>query len=127
VTSKASFHLHPTRVRSFRWRSLVLPSDLVIWQSSLGKYSTGLVSRVMWQDAWWLQNLSEIWGLGPQRADTVLLIATTMEPASALVQKQRVKPCSMLPLKYMLNVWVSLFPLAAAAAALLEVLPGELS
>ena len=29
-------------------------------------------------------HLSKTWGLGPQRADAVLLIATTMEPAKRL-------------------------------------------
>jgi hypothetical protein len=43
------------------------------------------------------------------------------------IMKQRVKPGSMLLHKCMLNVWVSLFPLAAAVVVSLEVLPEELS
>jgi 3-oxoacyl-ACP reductase-like protein len=72
-------------------------------------------------------HLSKTQGLGHQRADTVLLNATTIEPAKRLVPKQKVKPIFMLLHKCMLNVWVSLFPLAAAAAVSLEVLPEELS
>ena len=72
-------------------------------------------------------HLSKTWGLGAQRADAMLLIATTVERPSALVPKQRVKPRSMLLRKFMLNMWVSLFhPAALAVAALLEVLPEEL-
>ena len=53
---------------------------------NLGKYLTSLMSRGhWWQNAWWLQyfnvkisSLQEPWGLGSQRANAVLLIATTM-------------------------------------------------
>ena len=76
-----------------------------------------------------VQNLiSPRHGLGPQRVDAVLLIATTVEPAqleSALVLKQTVKPGSVLVHKLMLTVWLSLFPLVAAVP--LEVLPEGLS
>jgi 3-oxoacyl-ACP reductase-like protein len=81
--SKASFHLHPTRVRSFRWRSLVLPSYLVtpaglVSHAIAGKMPGGFnISSAK-------SHLSKTWGLGPQRADAVLLIATTMEPTKRL-------------------------------------------
>jgi hypothetical protein len=51
ATCKASFHLHPTRVRSFHWRKLALPLDLAIPAISA---NIQLVSCCM-QDVWWLQ------------------------------------------------------------------------
>jgi len=58
---------------------------------NLGKYSTGLVSRAIggkMPGGFNISNakahLSKTWGLGPQRADAILLIATTMEPAKRL-------------------------------------------
>ena len=58
---------------------------------NLGKYSTGLVSRAIggkmpggFNISSAKSHLSKTWGLGPQRADAVLLIATTMEPAKRL-------------------------------------------
>ena len=58
---------------------------------NLGKYSTGLVSRAIggkmpggFSISSAKSHLSKTWGLGPQRADAVLLIATTMEPAKRL-------------------------------------------
>ena len=58
---------------------------------NLGKYSTSLVSRAIggkmpggFNISSAKAHLSKTWGLGPQRADVVLLIATTMEPAKRL-------------------------------------------
>ncbi|KAI9439787.1 fatty acid synthase [Lactarius indigo] len=58
---------------------------------NLGKYSTGLVSRAIggkmpggFNISSAKAHLSKTWGLGPQRADAVLLVATTMEPAKRL-------------------------------------------
>jgi fatty acid synthase subunit alpha len=58
---------------------------------NLGKYSTGLMSRAIggkmpggFNISSAKFHLSKTWGLGPQRADAVLLIATTMEPAKRL-------------------------------------------
>jgi 3-oxoacyl-ACP reductase-like protein len=59
--------------------------------SNLGKYSSSLVSRAIGGKMPGGLNissakahLSKTWGLGPQHADAVLLIATTMEPAKCL-------------------------------------------
>src|SRR6267142_610722 len=58
---------------------------------NLGKYSTGLMSRAIggkmpggFNISTAKAHLSKTWGLGPQRADAVLLVATTMEPAKRL-------------------------------------------
>jgi fatty acid synthase subunit alpha len=58
---------------------------------NLGKYSTGLVSRAIggkmpggFNTSSAKAHLLKTWGLGPQRADAVLLVATTMEPAKRL-------------------------------------------
>ena len=58
---------------------------------NLGKYSTSLVSRAIggkmpggFNISSAKAHLSKTWGLGTQRADAVLLIATTMEPAKRL-------------------------------------------
>jgi malonyl CoA-acyl carrier protein transacylase len=58
---------------------------------NLGKYSTGLVSRAIggkmpggFNISSAKTHLSKTWGLGSQRADAVLLVATTMEPAKRL-------------------------------------------
>ena len=58
---------------------------------NLGKCSTGLISCAIsgkmpggFKISSAKSHLSKRWGLGPQRADTVLLIATTMEPAKRL-------------------------------------------
>ncbi|KAJ7456863.1 hypothetical protein B0H11DRAFT_2321206 [Mycena galericulata] len=57
---------------------------------ALGKYTTGLVSRVVggkmpggFNSSAIKAYLSKSWGLGSSRADGVLLLATTMEPAEA--------------------------------------------
>jgi 3-oxoacyl-ACP reductase-like protein len=67
----------------------VLGASLV--SSNPGKYSTGLVSRVIggkmpggFNISSAKSHLSKTWGLGPQRADAVLLIASTMELAKRL-------------------------------------------
>ncbi|KAI0067274.1 fatty acid synthase [Artomyces pyxidatus] len=61
---------------------------------SLGKYTTGLVSRVVGGKMPGGFNLSAIktylaktWGLGPSRADAVLLVGTTMEPPKRLASE----------------------------------------
>ncbi|KAJ3909294.1 fatty acid synthase alpha subunit reductase [Lentinula edodes] len=58
---------------------------------TLGKYTTGLVSRLVggklpggFNSSAVKAHLSKTWGLGPQRADGVLLLGTTMEPAKHL-------------------------------------------
>ncbi|KAF7374647.1 Fatty acid synthase subunit alpha [Mycena sanguinolenta] len=58
---------------------------------TLGKYTTGLVSRVVggkmpggFNSSAIKTYLSKTWGLGSGRADGVLLLATTMEPAKRL-------------------------------------------
>ena len=58
---------------------------------NLGKYTTGLMSRAIggkmpggFNISSAKGHLSKTWGLGPQRADAVLLIATTMEPSKRL-------------------------------------------
>jgi len=58
---------------------------------NLGIYSTTLVSRATggkmpggFNISSAKAHLSKTWGLGPQRADAVLLVATTMEPAKRL-------------------------------------------
>ncbi len=58
---------------------------------NLGKYSTGLVSRAIggkmpggFNISSAKAHLSKTWGLGSQRADAVLLVATTMEPTKRL-------------------------------------------
>lgn len=61
------------------------------FSGNLGKYTTGLVSRLIGGKMPGGFNLSAIksylsksWGLGPQRADGVLLLGTTMEPSKRL-------------------------------------------
>ncbi|KAI0342734.1 fatty acid synthase [Trametopsis cervina] len=61
------------------------------FSGSLGKYSTGLVSRVVggkmpggFNVSAIKAYLSKTWGLGPQRADGVLILGATMEPAKRL-------------------------------------------
>jgi hypothetical protein len=62
---------------SFRWRCCVTPTISA---------NTGLVSRAIggFNISSAKSDLSKTWGLGPQRADAVPLIATTMEPAKRL-------------------------------------------
>lgn len=132
MTSKASFHLHPTRVRSFRWRSLALPSNRGTLAISanilLFSCRVPLVARCLVASIFQAQNL-----VSPRHGvwvpnDAALLIATGMEPARRLgfEAEGKASPSSILLHKYVLNVWVPLFPLASAAVPL-EVLPEELS
>jgi len=58
---------------------------------NLGKYSTGLISCAIggkmsggFNISSAKAHLSKTWGLGPQRADAVLLVATTMEDVKRL-------------------------------------------
>ncbi|TFK33214.1 fatty acid synthase [Crucibulum laeve] len=64
----------------------------------LGKYSTGLVSRLVggkmpggFNASAIKSYLSKSWGLGPSRADGVLLLATTLEPAKRLASEAEAK------------------------------------
>ncbi|KAJ6477506.1 fatty acid synthase, partial [Mycena sanguinolenta] len=65
---------------------------------TLGKYTTGLVSRVVggkmpggFNSSAIKTHLSKTWGLGSGRADGVLLLATTMEPAKRLATEADAK------------------------------------
>ncbi|KAJ3886618.1 hypothetical protein GG344DRAFT_81530 [Lentinula edodes] len=65
---------------------------------TLGKYTTGLVSRLVggklpggFNSSAVKAHLSKTWGLGPQRADGVLLLGTTMEPAKRLGSEAEAK------------------------------------
>ena len=58
---------------------------------NFGKYTSDLVSRMVgskmpggFNMSAIKAHLSKTWGLGPQRADAVLLVGTTMEPAKRL-------------------------------------------
>jgi len=68
------------------------------FSGTLGKYTTGIVSRLIGGKMPGGFNLSAIksylsksWGLGPQRADGVLLLGTTMEPAKRLGSEAEAK------------------------------------
>ena len=68
------------------------------FSGSLGKYTTGLVSRLIGGKMPGGFNLSAIksylsksWGLGPQRADGVLLLGTTTEPPKRLGSEAEAK------------------------------------
>ena len=61
------------------------------YSGSLGKYSSGLISRMVggkmpggFNITSIKAHLSKAWGLGPSRSDGVLLLGTTMEPAKRL-------------------------------------------
>ncbi|KAI0033531.1 fatty acid synthase [Vararia minispora EC-137] len=65
---------------------------------SLGKYTSGLVARVVGSKMPGGFNMSAIkaylaktWGLGPQRADAILLLGTTMEPPKRLASEAEAK------------------------------------
>ncbi|KAF8896473.1 fatty acid synthetase alpha subunit [Infundibulicybe gibba] len=65
---------------------------------SLGKYSTGLVSRLIggkmpggFNVSAMKSHLSKAWGLGPARSDGVLLLATTLEPPKRLASDVEAK------------------------------------
>ncbi|KAF9467993.1 fatty acid synthase [Collybia nuda] len=61
------------------------------FSGSLGKYSNGLISRLIggkmpggFNASAMKAHLSKSWGLGPSRSDGVLLLATTLEPPKRL-------------------------------------------
>ena len=65
---------------------------------SLGKYSTGLVSRLVggkmpggFNASAIKSYLGKTWGLGPSRSDGVLLLATTLEPPKRLASEAEAK------------------------------------
>ncbi|KAF9267936.1 fatty acid synthase [Marasmius fiardii PR-910] len=65
---------------------------------SMGKYSNGLVSRMIggkfpggFNSSAIKSYLSKSWGLGPQRSDAVLLMATTMEPPKRIGSEAEAK------------------------------------
>ncbi|KAI0685962.1 fatty acid synthase [Cytidiella melzeri] len=68
------------------------------FSGGLGKYSTGLISRVVSSKMPGGFNVSAIksylsksWGMGPLRADGILLLAATMEPAKRLASEAEAK------------------------------------
>lgn len=68
------------------------------FSGSLGKYTSGLVGRLVGGKMPGGFNMSSIkaylskaWGLGPSRADGVLLLGTTMEPAKRLASEADAK------------------------------------
>ena len=68
------------------------------FSGSLGKYSTGLVSRLVggkmpggFTVSAIKSYLSKSWGLGPQRSDGVLLLAATIKPAKCLGSEAEAK------------------------------------
>jgi fatty acid synthase subunit alpha, fungi type len=65
---------------------------------TLGKYSNGMVSRLIggkmpggFNASTIKSHLSKAWGLGPSRSDGVLLLGTTMEPAKRLGSEIKAK------------------------------------
>ncbi|KAF9485144.1 fatty acid synthetase alpha subunit [Pholiota conissans] len=68
------------------------------FSGALGKYSTGLVSRLVggkmpggFNASAIKSHLSKTWGLGPARSDGVLLLATTLEPPKRLASEAEAK------------------------------------
>ena len=68
------------------------------FSGALGKYSTGLISRLVggkmpggFNASTIKTHLSKTWGLGPGRADGVLLLATTLEPPKRLGNEAEAK------------------------------------
>ncbi|KAF8969171.1 fatty acid synthase [Flammula alnicola] len=68
------------------------------FNGSLGKYSTGLVSRLVggkmpggFNASAIKAHLAKTWGLGPARSDGVLLLATTLEPPKRLASEGEAK------------------------------------
>jgi len=68
------------------------------FSGSLGKYSTGLISRLVggklpggFNVSAVKAYLSKTWGLGPQRSDGVLLLGTTLEPPKRLGSEPEAK------------------------------------
>jgi fatty acid synthase subunit alpha len=65
---------------------------------ALGKYSNGLISRLIggkmpggFNASAMKSHLSKSWGLGPSRSDGVLLLATTLEPPKRLASEAEAK------------------------------------
>ena len=93
----------------------MLPSDLVTLAIS-ANILLGLMSRTIggkmpggFNISSAKSHLSKTWGLGPQRADAVLLIATTMEPAKRLGSETEGKAWLDVLHKCMRNVWAFSF------------------
>lgn len=68
------------------------------YAGNLGKYTSGLVSRMVggkmpggFNASSIKAHLAKTWGLGPARADGVLLLGTTMEPAKRLANEAEAK------------------------------------
>ncbi|KAF8199703.1 fatty acid synthase [Pholiota molesta] len=68
------------------------------FNGALGKYSTGLVSRLVggkmpggFNASAIKAHLAKTWGLGPARSDGVLLLATTLEPPKRLASEGEAK------------------------------------
>ncbi len=68
------------------------------FNGTLGKYSTGLISRLVggkmpggFNASAIKAHLSKSWGLGPARSDAVLLLATTVEPPKRLASEGEAK------------------------------------
>ncbi|EAU85370.1 fatty acid synthetase alpha subunit [Coprinopsis cinerea okayama7 len=68
------------------------------FSGSLGKYSTGLISRLVggkmpggFNASAIKSYLNKAWGLGPSRSDGVLLLATTLEPPKRLASEAEAK------------------------------------
>ncbi|KAF8907276.1 fatty acid synthase [Gymnopilus junonius] len=68
------------------------------FNGALGKYSTGLISRLVggkmpggFNLSTIKAHLSKTWGLGPSRSDGVLLLATTLEPPKRLASEGEAK------------------------------------
>ena len=68
------------------------------FNGTLGKYSTGLISRLVggkmpggFNASAIKAHLAKTWGLGPARSDAVLLLATTVEPPKRLASEGEAK------------------------------------
>ena len=110
----------------------MLPSDLVTLAISanilLVSCRVPLVARCLVTSIFQVQNLISprhgVWV--PNVPTPYYSLLPLLSQPNALVPKQRVKPGSMQLHECMLNVWVSLFPLATVAVPL-EVIREELS
>ena len=127
-----SFHLHPTRVRSFRWRSLALPSDLVTLAISanilLVSCRVPLVARCLVASIFQVQNLISprhgVWV--PNVPTPCYSLLPPWSPLNTLVPEAEGKACSDAAAQvYAQRVGILSFVWPAAAVPL-EVLPEEL-
>jgi fatty acid synthase subunit beta len=91
---------------------------------ALGKYTSGLVSRMIggkmpggFNSSAIKTHLAKNWGLGSSRADGVLLLGTTMEPAKHLFRRPRARHGLILLSPSTLSV-----PASPSPAEVLEVL-----